>query len=176
MLGRGRGLERGHEDFLARISNTSSATCPCPAAPAEQRSARSEGQYSATPRRLKRGLPTETRIWLPKRSIEVALVPHRLPVPGPEAPGRNAGQGERDQRVVASERKAEEAPGGLVAAHHAHAVELLEQVAARRIEGARTFLRARPPLPFDARVIGREPGIPEHADGDHKQAGEQDLA
>ena len=36
-------------------------------------------------------------------------------------------------------------------------------------------VRPRPPLPFDAGVIGAEPGVPEHQPRDHRQRRQQDA-
>jgi hypothetical protein len=85
---------------------------------------------------------------------------------------------ERNERVVASKRETEEAPGGIVAAHHIERLELVAEPARRTeiAERARAFLRAGPPFPFDAGMIDAEPGVPEHAERDGDERCEQHLA
>src|SRR5215469_11079697 len=93
-------------------------------------------------------------------------------------PRRNRCEHERDERVVARKRETEEAPGGLIAAHHVESLELAQQPARRAeiTERARAFLRACPPFPFDAGMIDAEAGVPEHAQRDGDERGEQHLA
>ena len=66
-------------------------------------------------------------------------------------PGRDGGERDRDDHVVAGEREPEEAPGRLVAAHHRDRLQLVEEAAggAEIVERARAFLRARPKLPLN---------------------------
>src|SRR5260370_3532926 len=91
---------------------------------------------------------------------------------------RNECERERNERVVARERQTEEAPGGIVAAHHIERFELVQKPARRAeiAERARAFLRTRPPFPFDAGMIDAEPGVPEHAERDGDERREQHLA
>src|SRR3954452_10104582 len=93
-------------------------------------------------------------------------------------PGRDGGKHERDDHVVAGEREPEKAPGRLVTTHHRDRLQLVEQTAggAEIVERARAFLRARPPLPFDAGMIDAETGVPQHAEGDGGERGDEHLA
>ena len=70
---------------------------------------------------------------------------------------------QRDQHVVAGERQAEKAPLHFVAADHLHGVEPLQQIAgaAEISDRAGAIGRPLPKAPFDAGVIGAEPGIAE---------------
>ena len=97
---------------------------------------------------------------------------------GRRPPGGDGREQQRDEHVVAGEREPEEAPGRLVAAHHRDRLELLEKSAggAKAFELARAFLRARPPFPFDAGMIDAEPRVPEHAQRDGDERGDQHLA
>src|SRR5258708_29352768 len=83
-------------------------------------------------------------------------------------PGRDGGERERDDHVVAGEREPEEAPGRLVAAHHRDPLQLVEEAAggAEIAQRARACLRARPPLPFDAAMIDAEARVPQHAEAE----------
>src|SRR5262249_48285191 len=77
-----------------------------------------------------------------------------LPEQRSETPQRDAPERDRDHRVVAGKRDAEEAPCRLIAAHDNNGVELVEQVAAAPEVGiARAFRRPRPQVPFDPGVI-----------------------
>src|SRR5262249_2875506 len=93
----------------------------------------------------------ERKAWMPGPSPGMTLTRASAPL-ARRAPHRNSGKHERDDRIVAGERKAEEAPGRLVAAHHIHRLELLDEARCRAeiVERARAFLRAGPPLPFHA--------------------------
>src|SRR5262249_26758354 len=93
-------------------------------------------------------------------------------------PGGNGGERERDECVVAGKRQAKKAPGGLVAAHHADRLQPFQEAArgGKIIERTRAFLRARPPLPFDAGMIDAEAGVVEHAERDRDERGEEHLA
>ena len=95
--------------------------------------------------------------------ISVQIVRFRLGAPLDDAPGRDRGHQERDQHIVAGQRQAEKPPLHLVAAHHLHGVETLQQVAgaAEIADRAGAFGRPLPEPPFDAGVIGGEPGIAE---------------
>ena len=92
-----------------------------------------------------------------------------------DAPGRDRGHQQRDQHVVAGERQAEEAPLHLVAADHFHRVEPLQQIAgaAEIADRPGAIGRPLPKPPFDAGVIGAEPGIAERRQREDGKAQEQ---
>src|SRR5262245_7236535 len=91
---------------------------------------------------------------------------------------RNECERERNERVVASKRETKKAPSGIVAAHHIERLELVAEPARRAeiAERSRAFPRTRPPFPFDAGMIDAEACVPEHAERDGDERGEQHLA
>src|SRR5271166_129616 len=93
-------------------------------------------------------------------------------------PSRDGRKRNRDQRIVAGERKSEKAPSCLVAAHHADRPELVGEMAGgAEIAGRpRAFLRPRPPSPFDAGMIGAKRRVPEHSGGDGDERADEHLA
>ncbi|MGY4433252.1 hypothetical protein ACVWWO_005729 [Bradyrhizobium sp. F1.13.1] len=82
---------------------------------------------------------------------------------------------ERDQHVVAGQRETEEAPLHLVAANHLHGVEPRQQVggAAEIDDGTGAVGRSLPKAPFDAGMIGAEPGIGEARQHKDRKARDQ---
>src|SRR5262245_55618194 len=105
----------------------------------------------------------------PRCRLEVAAEPTRSARargsrPGAGRPGaieRDRGERGRDQRVVAGERDAEEAPGRLVAARDVDGLQPPQQIAGRpKLRRARALLRPGPPFPFDAGVEHAEIDAP----------------
>src|SRR6266478_5352544 len=88
----------------------------------------------------------------------------RWPAVRRHSPRGERGKGERDQRVVAGERKAEKAPRCLVATHDARRLQPFHQILRRAEVGdrPRAFLRSCPPVPFDAGVVDCERGAGQH--------------
>src|ERR1700716_2958824 len=90
----------------------------------------------------------------------------------PDAPCRNRGHQKRDQHVVTGEREAEKTPLHFIAADHLDGIETLQQVAgaAEIPDRACAFSRPLPKTPFDAGVIGTEPGIAERGEREDREA------
>src|SRR5438445_271405 len=90
-----------------------------------------------------------------------------------DAPSRDRGHQQRDQEIVAGQRQAEEAPLHFVAADYPHGVETLQQIAgaAEISNGAGAIGRPLPKTPFDAGVIGPQPGTGEAGSGENGEAG-----
>src|SRR4029077_15941779 len=92
----------------------------------------------------------------------------RCPPVGGRAECRNGSEHKRNQHVISGEREAKKAPRGLVAAYDREIGEGGQKVAAAGKIGQwpGAFLRARPPLPFDAGVKERKPRVEEHSQRD----------
>src|SRR6202022_4070026 len=95
-----------------------------------------------------------------------------------DSPRRNRGHQQRDQHIVAGQRQAEKAPLHFVAADHFYRVEALQQVsgAAEIADRAGAVGRPLPKMPFDAGVIGAEPGIAECGGCENCEARDQHRA
>ena len=94
-------------------------------------------------------------------------------------PRRRPPPEEREQHVIAGKRNPQKPPGRLVAADQADAVlQLVHDVlrVAEFVDRSGTVVRARPPFPFDARVIGGQACIPQHSEHDRQEAKQQNLA
>jgi hypothetical protein len=89
-----------------------------------------------------------------------------------DAPCRNRGHQKRDQHVVAGQREAEKTPLHFIAADHLDGVETLQQAAgaAEIPDRPCAFGRPLPKPPFDAGVIGPEPGIAERGEREDGEA------
>ena len=82
---------------------------------------------------------------------------------------------QRDQHIVAGERQAEKSPLHFVAADHLDGVEALQQGAGAAEIADRPGAIGRPleEMPFDAGMVGAEPGIAERRQRQQHQTGEQ---
>src|SRR6266404_6541853 len=114
-------------------------------------------------------------VWRSRYGALASVRTMSLPGGAPDAPYRDRGHQQRDQRVVAGQRQAEEAPLHVVAADHLHGVEALQQVAgaAEISDRAGAIGRALPEFPFDAGMIGAEPGVAERGQRQDRKAGQQ---
>src|SRR4029079_7968842 len=88
---------------------------------------------------------------------------------GLQAPAGNSREEQGYQNIIAGERDVEETPRRFVAANDADVFKLTEQISGRSktVDRSRTIIRARPELPLDAGVIGRQSGVPQHDCGDN---------